>query len=49
MATANLPKPNPLLKDLEGLVGAWEMELSHAAFLPHPTATVKGQVAFEAG
>jgi hypothetical protein len=47
MAKSNSPKPNPVLKDLEGLVGDWEMELSNAAFLPHPTDTVKGQVSFE--
>jgi hypothetical protein len=47
MATSNSPKPNPMLKDLEGLVGDWEMELSDAAFLPHPTNTIKGQVSFE--
>ena len=47
MAKSNSPKPNPVLKDLEGLVGDWEMELSNAAFLAHPTDTVKGQVSFE--
>jgi hypothetical protein len=47
MAKRDTPTPNPMLKDLEGLVGDWEMELSNAAFLPHPTDTVKGQVSFE--
>jgi hypothetical protein len=47
MAPGTSSQPNPMLKDLEGLVGEWEMELSHAAFLPHPTDTVKGQVLFE--
>jgi hypothetical protein len=41
------PKPNPALKELEVLVGEWEMELSHSAFLPNPSDTVKGRVSFE--
>jgi hypothetical protein len=47
MADNSVPEVNPRLKDLEFLVGAWEMELSHAAFLPHPTDSVRGQVSFE--
>jgi hypothetical protein len=47
MTTNSSPKLNPMLKDLEGLIGDWEMELSNAAFLPHPNDTVKGQVSFE--
>src|SRR5213593_3005515 len=27
-------QPNPALKDFEGLVGDWEMEISNASFLP---------------
>ena len=38
---------NPALDDLEVLVGDWEMELSNASFLPHPSDTVKGLVSFE--
>ncbi len=38
---------NPALKDLEILVGEWEMELSNAAFLPDRSAKVKGAVSFE--
>lgn len=34
--------PNPALTPLEDLVGHWEMELSHAAFLPRPSDRVKG-------
>jgi hypothetical protein len=45
--TKQLPKPNPALKALEGLVGDWEMELSNASFLPSPSDTVKGHVTFE--
>ena len=48
-AQAEQPAPqlNPALKPLEGLVGDWEMELSHASFLPCPSDTVKGPVSFE--
>ncbi len=38
---------NPALKSLEVLAGDWHMELSNAAFLPDPSATVKGLVSFE--
>ncbi len=40
-------QPNLALKSLEVLVGRWEMELSNASFLPHPTDIVNGQVSFE--
>lgn len=35
------PDPNPALTPLAPLVGAWEMALSNAAFLPDPAATAK--------
>jgi hypothetical protein len=38
---------NPALAALEPLVGAWRMELSHAAFLPDPTAMVASAVSFD--
>jgi hypothetical protein len=38
---------NPALRQLEVLVGDWEMELSNAAFLPGPSDTVKGRISFE--
>jgi len=47
MVESQPPTPNPALKDLAGLVGDWSMELANASFLPAPSATVKGQVAFE--
>lgn len=47
MANSNSYNPNPMLKDLEVLVGNWEMELSNAAFLPGPSTTVKGRISFE--
>lgn len=40
-------KINPALKPLEFLLGNWRMELSNAAFLPDPKATVEGEVSFE--
>ena len=39
--------PNPALQPLEGLVGDWEMEISNASFLPHPSDTAKGPISFE--
>jgi len=39
--------PNPSLKQIELLVGDWEMELSNASFLPSSSDTVKGQASFE--
>lgn len=39
--------PNPALKDLEVLVGDWNMELSNASFLPSPSDTVMGHVSIE--
>lgn len=47
MADSGAPRANPQLKDLAFLVGEWEMELSHAAFLPHPSDSVRSQVFFE--
>ncbi len=47
MTKSNPPKPNPALKDLEVLVGKWEMELSNASFLPDRSAKIKGRVSFE--
>jgi hypothetical protein len=44
---AGLPQPNPALKNLETLVGVWDMEIANARFLPNPTDTVRGQVSFE--
>ena len=38
---------NPALKALEVLVGEWQMEISNASFLPHPSDTVKGSISFE--
>ena len=40
-------QPNPTLRPLDVLLGAWEMVLSNSSFLPHPSDTVKGQVSFE--
>jgi hypothetical protein len=38
---------NPALAELRFLAGTWDMELSHASFLPDPDATVRGAVTFE--
>jgi len=38
---------NPALARLQFLVGAWDMELSEASFLPGPDATAHGSVTFE--
>jgi hypothetical protein len=38
---------NPALSPLQFLAGAWDMELSGAAFLPDPDARVHGPVTFE--
>ncbi|HTX82349.1 MAG TPA: hypothetical protein VME44_09240 [Streptosporangiaceae bacterium] len=38
---------NPALAQLEFLVGAWDMELSDAAFLAEPDAKALGSVTFE--
>ncbi len=46
MSQTNSPQHNPALASLEGLVGNWAMELSNASFLPDPSTTVKGSVAF---
>ena len=38
----NVPQnPNPALKELEGFVGDWNMELSNASFLPSSSDTVR--------
>ena len=37
----------PALADLRFLVGAWNMELSGASFLPDPQSVVNGSVAFD--
>jgi hypothetical protein len=37
---------NPALANLAPLVGDWTMELSHAAFLPKPTDTVRSVATF---
>ncbi len=47
MATTNSPNQNSAFKQLEILVGDWEMELSNTSFLPRPSDTVKGPVSFE--
>ncbi len=47
MSKENSFDSNPALRDLNLLIGNWEMELSNAAFLPDPRATVKGKVSFE--
>jgi hypothetical protein len=39
--------PNPSLKDLEILIGAWDMRLSNASFLPSMSDSVMGHAAFE--
>jgi hypothetical protein len=45
---ANITKAvNPSLKQLDVLVGDWEMELSNAAFHKGPADTAKGRVSFE--
>jgi len=38
---------NPALKDLELLVGNWDMVLSNASFLPNSSDTVTGQMSIE--
>jgi hypothetical protein len=38
---------NPALAQLQFLVGAWDMELSEASFLPDPDAKVHGLVTVE--
>ncbi len=38
---------NPALKELEVLIGDWEMELSNASFLPSSSDTMKGHVSIE--
>jgi hypothetical protein len=38
---------NPALSPLQFLAGAWDMELSGAAFLPDPDASGHGPVTFD--
>lgn len=38
---------NSALKDLEVLIGHWDMELSNAEFLPDPSTKVRGHANFE--
>lgn len=38
---------NPMLKDLQILIGKWEMELSNASFLPNFITTIKEDISFE--
>ena len=47
MAGGGSPRTNPQLANLEFLLGDWVMELSHAAFLPRPTDTVRGRMSVE--
>ena len=44
---AAVQQPNPVLEDLNVLIGAWDVELSNAQFLPDPTATVHLSTSFE--
>ena len=39
--------PNPFLKQIELLVGDWDMELSNASFLPSSSDILKGHTSFE--
>ena len=47
MNEKNVSELNPALKDLEMLIGKWEMELSNASFLPDPSVTFKGNISFD--
>jgi hypothetical protein len=47
MAKQQQLKLNPALKQLEVLVGDWDMEISGASFLPNPQAKVHGPVSFK--
>ena len=47
MKPGDRPQPNPALKDLEILIGAWDMEISEADFLPDRSATIHMPVSFE--
>jgi hypothetical protein len=38
---------NPALQDLTELIGAWEMELTNASFLPDLKTIIKGTASFE--
>jgi hypothetical protein len=47
MVKANSSEPNPALKNLEILVGEWDMEISAASFLSDPSAVLHGHASFE--
>jgi hypothetical protein len=47
MENTNTPIPNPALKNLEILVGEWDMEISAASFLPDPSTVLHGHASFE--
>jgi hypothetical protein len=38
---------NPALRQLQILIGEWNVEVSHASFLPDPKATQTGRASFE--
>lgn len=38
---------NPALKELEILVGNWEMKLSQASFLPNPSDSITGRLSLD--
>jgi hypothetical protein len=42
-SNSSYPKPNPALKDLEFLVGEWELQGAH----PHLPNPVRGRASFE--
>ena len=47
MAKSKTLQPNPVLKQLEFLVGNWNVEMFNASFLPDPATRVPGKVSFE--
>jgi hypothetical protein len=40
-------KLNPALRQLQILIGEWNVEVSHASFLPSPQVTQTGRASFE--
>lgn len=46
MPKSKTVQPNVVLRDLNVLVGLWDVEISNARFLQDPSATVSGQVLF---
>ncbi|WP_293310108.1 hypothetical protein [Pedobacter sp. UBA5917] len=38
---------NPALQELKQFIGAWEMEISNASFLPDANAVIKAKASFE--